>query len=308
MKDVWEGIFTIPQTPFTDGGEIDEESLRREVQFCLRAGAHGLVAPVVASEFYVLTDEERLHIPHVLVEEVNGKVPVIVGVAGVSSRQATMFSEEARKAGADGVIAMPPYIMKGDQETIFSYFEAISKSAELPVFIQNAPPPLGSSLSPEFMLQMCREIKHVQYIKEETVPTGHYISSILARAEGEVKGVFGGAAARWMMPELERGASGFMPACQFTDIYVKIWDLWHNEKKEEARTLFDKLLPLINYEGMLSVSLVKEILVRRDVIDTAHVRRPDGDKVDGYDIQEMLRGLERLRPHFALNPPDMEDF
>ena len=82
MEGFWEGIFTIPQTPFTADDQVDEESLRREVKFCLRAGGHGLVAPVVASEFCVLTDEERLRIPHVLVEEADGEVPVIVGGGG----------------------------------------------------------------------------------------------------------------------------------------------------------------------------------------------------------------------------------
>jgi len=55
---------------------------------------------------------------------------------------------------------MPPYVMKGDQGAIFSYFEAVSEAAELPVFIQNGPPPLGSSLSPKFMLrgQQCEVV------------------------------------------------------------------------------------------------------------------------------------------------------
>lgn len=302
MSDHWTGIFTIPQTPFDDSGQMDEESLRREVDFCIRAGAHGLVAPVVASEFYVLTDEERLRMPHILVEEAGGRVPVIVGVAGASRVQGALYSREARSAGADGVIAMPPYILKGDQTAIFAYYEAISEAAQLPVFIQNAPPPLGSSLSPSFMLRMCREIEHVQYIKEETLPTGHFISAVLDAAGPEVAGVFGGAAARWMLPELERGAAGFMPACQFTDIYVQIWDRWQAGDREGARTLFDKLLPLINYEGMLSVSLVKEVLVRRGVINTARIRRPDGAALDDHDFQELERSLERLAPHFEINP------
>jgi len=308
MADTWKGVFSIPQTPFTADDELDEKSLRREIKFCLQAGAHGLVAPVVASEFYVLTDEERLRIQNIIVEEAGGEVPVIAGVAGPSSRHAVMFSREARSAGADGVMAMPPYVMKGDKEAIYTYFEAISEAARLPVFIQNAPPPLGSSLAPSFMLRMCREIEHVHYIKEETVPTGHYITSILSEEQGAVDGVFGGAAARWMMPELERGTSGFMPACQFTDIYVQIWDLWYEGKKGEARSLFDKLLPLINYEGMLSVSLVKEVLVRRGIIDSAFVRRPDGETLDEYDIQEMHRGLQRLQPHFKVSPPEMTDY
>lgn len=296
----WRGIFTIPQTPFDEEGRLDEESLRREVDFCIRAGAHGLVAPVVASEFYVLSDDERLRITRILVEAARGRVPTIIGVTAPSREAAVMFSREAEDAGADGVIAMPPHVLKASRDGVYAYYQAISDAIRLPIFIQNAPPPLGSALAPAFMVQMCREIEQVQYVKEETLPTGHYITAILNQAGPEVKGVFGGAAARWMLPELERGACGFMPACQFTDIYVQIWDLWEGGDREGARALFNKLLPLINLEGMLSVSLVKEILVRRGVIASAHIRRPDGAALDVYDIRELERCLEDVAPYFAV--------
>lgn len=296
----WRGIFAIPQTPFDERGRLDEESLRREVDFCIRAGAHGLVAPVVASEFYVLSDDERLRITRILVEEADGRVPTIIGVTAPSREQAVLFSRAAEEAGADGVIAMPPHILKASREGVYAYYRAISDAIRLPIFIQNAPPPLGSALAPAFMVQMCKEIEQVQYIKEETMPTGHQITAILNQAGPEVRGVFGGAAARWMLPELERGACGFMPACQFTDIYVQIWDLWCSGDREGARALFNKLLPLINLEGMLSVSLVKEILVRRGVITSVHTRRPDGVPLDIYDIREMERCLEDIAPHFTV--------
>jgi len=59
MTESWHGIFTIPFTPFHDDRSLDEESLRREVDFVIEAGAHGIVAPVNSSEFYLLSDEER---------------------------------------------------------------------------------------------------------------------------------------------------------------------------------------------------------------------------------------------------------
>lgn len=297
MEDRWHGIFAIPQTPFDANGRLDEESLRNEIVFCIRAGAHGIVAPVVASEFYILSDEERALITHILVEEVRGRVPVIIGVTASGKEQAVAFSRIAGEAGADGLIAMPPHVMKARLSQIYAYYQAISDAVALPVFIQNTPPPLGSSLSPSFMLQLCREIEHVEYIKEETMPTGHQITTIIDAGEPAVKGVFGGAAARWMIPELARGAAGFMPACQFTDIYVKIWDLWQAGDHVGARILFDRLLPIINLESMLSVSLVKEILVRRGVIREAHIRRPDGVRLDRYDTEEMEWYLEALRPY-----------
>jgi len=55
----WRGVFTIPVTPFHEDGSIDWDSLRRCVEFCIEAGAHGIVMPVNASEFFTLTDDER---------------------------------------------------------------------------------------------------------------------------------------------------------------------------------------------------------------------------------------------------------
>jgi 4-hydroxy-tetrahydrodipicolinate synthase len=122
----------------------------------------------------------------------------------------------------------------------------------------------------------------------------------LTQAGPELKGIFGGAAGRWMLPELERGACGFMPACQLTDIYVQIWDLWESGNRDGARTLFNKLLPIINLEAMLSVNLAKEILVRRKVIATPYVRRPDGVALDQYDILEMERCLADIEPYYTV--------
>jgi len=300
MTNNWRGIFTIPQTPFDTKGRLDEDSLRREVDFCIRAGAHGLVAPVVASEFYVLSDAERECIATILVQEAHGRVPVIIGVTAASHELAADLAHQAAHLGADGVIAMPPHVLKASRDGIYAYYRALSLASDLPVIIQNAPPPLGSALAPSFMVQLCRELEHLDFIKEETLPTGHYISAILEQNEPAVKGVFGGAAARWMLPELERGACGFMPACQFTDIYVQIWELWEMGDSEGARTLFNKLLPLINLESVLSVGLAKELLVRRGVIANAYVRRPDGARLDSHDMREIERCLSDIEPYYRL--------
>jgi 4-hydroxy-tetrahydrodipicolinate synthase len=300
MTNRWQGIFTIPQTPFDDQGHLDEDSLQHEVEFCVRAGAHGIVAPVVASEFYVLSDAERARVVHLVIQAARRRVPVIIGVTAPSLEQAVELSCQAEAAGADGLIAMPPHVLKAGRDGVHAYYRAIAKHTRLPIMIQNAPAPLGSALAPAVMLQLCREIELVSYIKEETLPTGHYITAILSQAGPEVLGVFGGAAARWMLPELDRGACGFMPACQFTDIYVQIWDLWKAGETERARALFNTLLPLINLESVLSVALVKEILVRRGVIRHAYVRRPDSARLDKHDLRELERCLEDVQPHYRL--------
>src|SRR5258708_13723309 len=100
----FRGVFAIPPTPFDDEGNVDEASLRRCVDFCVKAGAHGLVAPVNASESIALTDAERLRVTDVLVEQAGARVPVVVGVSGVSGATSVLYTRPAVQAGP----AAPP--------------------------------------------------------------------------------------------------------------------------------------------------------------------------------------------------------
>ena len=106
----YRGVFTIPSTPFRENGEIDVPSFRRMIDFCIECGSHGLVYPVNASEFTALSDAERFQLSEVLVKQNAGRLPAIIGVAGVAQEVAEGFAKHARDIGADGVIAMPPYI------------------------------------------------------------------------------------------------------------------------------------------------------------------------------------------------------
>src|SRR6266487_1085715 len=102
----FRGVFAIPPTPFDDAGNVDERSLRNCVDFCADAGAHGIVAPVNASESIALTDAERLRVTEVLVEQAGGRLPVIIGVSGVSTAASVVYARGAAQIGADAVIAM----------------------------------------------------------------------------------------------------------------------------------------------------------------------------------------------------------
>src|SRR5687767_10172082 len=104
------GIFVIPVTRFDVTGELDVLTLLRCVNFAVAAGVHGLVAPVNASEFSSLSDDERRRVAAIVVETAAGRVPVVVGVSGASAQHAAVFARDARRIGADAVIAMPPYV------------------------------------------------------------------------------------------------------------------------------------------------------------------------------------------------------
>ncbi len=115
-QDVFRGVFTIPSTPFQENGEIDWADFKQVIDFCVACGAHGIVWPVNASGFPVLTDEERMQGMQVAVEQTAGRIPVILGVQGLSAQHAAMFSRRAQEIGADGVIAMAPYVQELEDE------------------------------------------------------------------------------------------------------------------------------------------------------------------------------------------------
>jgi len=296
----FRGIFTIPSTPFREDGEIDVPSFRRIVDFCIECGAHGLVFPVNASEFTVLSDNERFQLSEVLVEQNNGRLPVIISVAGVSKEVAKKFAKHAREIGADGVIAMPPYIhysQRGDlpENVIFEYYATIAEEAQLPVFIQNYVAPVGTEMSPEFLMRLCREIEYVKYIKEETVPSTMKMTAIIKSNDGSCKGVFGGSGGRYLIEEYRRGCSGNMPGCHVTDVVVALWNTLEEGNEEKAMYIYKEMAPLFFFEHQLP-GCYKEVLYRRGVIDCPIKRngKMPLDEISSKYLDEILKALEPL--------------
>ena len=163
MAQPFRGVFTIPSTPFDDRREVDWDGLRRVVDFSVGCGAHGIVWPVNASAFAVLTDTERLRGAEVVIEQTAGRVPVVIGTQGVCTAHAAMFSRHANEIGADAVIAMAPYIQEmTSEEALLDYYRGISDTVDVPVFIQTQE--RGPVLSAATMARIVAEVEHVDYI------------------------------------------------------------------------------------------------------------------------------------------------
>ena len=295
----WRGIFVIVVTPFTDGYELDEASLRKQIRFCIEAGAHGLVGPANASEFATLSDDERKRWIDIVVSETSGQIPVIAATTSGHALPAITLSQYAQKAGADGIMAMPPHVLHPDADGCYAYYKALSETLDIPIMIQNYNGPVGTPMSSALVARMCRELPHVEYIKEETLPEPRQISATLAAAGDACKGVFGGQGGIYMLDELRRGSHGNMPACQATDVQVQIWDKWIAGDQAGARRLFNQLLPLINYERLYGVAVYKEVLYRRGVITSRACRAP-GKGLDADDLAELDAIMVDVEPLFTV--------
>ena len=298
------GILPIVATPFANQGELDESALARVVDFCLDCGAHGLVWPAVASEFYALSEEERRRGVRVVLEAAGGRVPVVAGVAASSSRVAAALTEDAITAGATAVMALPPYVVKESSSGLRRYFRSICEAAQgQDIILQNAPPPLGQGFSPQVAVALVEEIPGITYLKEETLTSGHALSSILERPPALLQGVFGGGGGRAIIEEYHRGACGAMPACEYTDIFVTLWDSLQDGRIDQARALFERVLPLLSMQAVLRLAFTKAVLARRGVIECQMVRISGGLDLDETDRLELEALSIRIASDLKVKPP-----
>jgi dihydrodipicolinate synthase/N-acetylneuraminate lyase len=317
MTQQHRGLFAIPVTPFADDGTLDEDSLRRLIAFCVEAGTHGIVTPVNASEFTTLSDEERVRVTRITVEEneragARGRVPVVVGTGGRTTADCVRFAKIAEDAGADAIIAMPAYdppISTQDEQSLFDFFAALADAVSIPIYIQNHErigpldrPGPGTPMTPELLARLCREIDDVLYIKEESANTGYKITRTLELAGDACRGIMGGKAGRYLLDEYRRGACGTMPACESADVHAQLWNTLDAGNEAGARLLFKELLPLLNYEAAFGTAVYKEVMYRRRIIASPHKRLP-GLTLDRYDHEELDRILETLAPYFTVKTP-----
>ena len=194
------------------------------------------------------------------------------------------------------MIALPPYIAAGSREEIKDYYTGVAQAAGRPVFVQHT----HAGMDASFLQVLLEEVEHISYIKEEMQPSAHHISAVLEKTGDVCLGVFGGAHGRWMLSELHRGASGFMPATEAVDVHMRIWEAYQTGDEARAREIFNRLLPLINLIGLLGLRVCKEVLVRRGVFASAALRMPGAMTLDAEDERELEIILEGLRPLFRV--------
>ncbi len=295
-KKAFRGIFAILQTPFNLNDQIDEEDVEREVAFCVRAGAQGVVWPQLFSEFYLLSEEERMRVAEILVRAAAGRAAVVIGVQAPSKEIAVKFARHAEARGADAVIALPPFLGTVPLDTVADYYRSLARAIKLPVFIQNTGGSWGPALPTSFVIQLARETPQLGYTKEEVSPVTHRLGEY-ARS-GVMTGIFSGNAGRNLLNELPRGSSGTMPACEFVDIDVQIYNLATVGKMDEARALFEKLLPMINLEETYGLNFAKAVLMRRGVFKTAKLRGISSTGLDMVDQSELDAWWKQLAPYF----------
>jgi dihydrodipicolinate synthase/N-acetylneuraminate lyase len=299
MTESWRGIMPIVATPFGDDYALDEAGLRRLVDFCIAAGATGLVGPANASEFSTLSDDERRRWIEIVVAAARGQVPVVASITSGHAVPAVDLARFAQDAGAAGVMSMPPHVLRVDQDGCYDFYRQLSQAVDIPICIQNFDAPVGTPMSGELLGRMCRELPGVDYIKEETVPEPRQVSRTLKVAGEACKGVLGGKGGIYLLDEYRRGSCGNMPGCHTTDAIAAIWENLEAGDEAQARRLFYQILPLMNYERLYGIAVYKWILQRRGLIESTRCRAPAA-VLDADDLRELEIIMADVEPLFRV--------
>jgi 4-hydroxy-tetrahydrodipicolinate synthase len=276
VKNNLNGVCPILPTPFDDDNKIDIESLKRVVRFLIESGVNGIALFGNASEAFALTNAEEALIADIVAKEVAGRVALVFGAGGTSTETAIESCHWAESAGADILMIMPPYMIKPDAQRVYEYYAAIAANVQHPVMIQDAPNACGVTISVNTMIKLANDCEMIQYIKAEAPPTFLKAKEIIDSL-GDKVSVFGGMNATFFYEELCAGVVGTMPAGEFPEVLVKVWNMYVEGNSSEAKTIFYKYLPFIRLgaiPGGMAMAVHKEILRRGGIFSTNKVRGP----------------------------------
>jgi 4-hydroxy-tetrahydrodipicolinate synthase len=283
-----QGIFPIMQTPFTESGTVDMETLAHEVQFLERAGAQGMTWPQMASEWPQLTFDERLAGAETIMRANKALNPqtrpaVVIGVQANDTETAVKYARHADKLGPDAIIAIPLNEGK-DEAKQMEYYSAIGEACSRPLIVQTV-----GQMSVDLVLRMAKQIPTLRYAKDEAGVTLPRLTEYAKRGQ-ILRGVFTGKHGPTFLDDLARGAVGNMPAAGFADLYVATWKAWTAGKHEEAMDLFSKTLLLIMDAQAYGVPGQKYILQLRGVFPNTKCRRDQvATQVFDDDAKEAIR-------------------
>jgi 4-hydroxy-tetrahydrodipicolinate synthase len=163
---MFKGSITALITPFKNG-LLDEEALRRIVEWQIAEGTHGLVPTGTTGESPTLNYDEHKRVIEITIETARGRVPVMAGTGSNSTDEAIELSTHAEKAGADGLLIVNPYYNKPTQDGLYAHFKAINDKVGIPIVIYNIPGRTNVDMSVATMAR-CFELKNVVGVKDAT--------------------------------------------------------------------------------------------------------------------------------------------
>ena len=238
------GIIAPMTTPFTRKGEVDETAFRKQVNFLIGAGVHGLAVGGSTGEGHTLSTKEATRLVRVAMAEAKGRVPVVAGIIVDSTQQAIERAEAVADLGPAALQITPVhYLFRPDDNHMLEHFRTVGKATKIPILIYNVIP--WSYLSPALLIRILKEVPQVVGVKQSAGDMKLLADLLLGAPSGSRIMT---AVDALMYPSFALGAHGAIAAILTAApaAEVRLWDLVQAGEHAAARRLHEQLLRLWN--------------------------------------------------------------
>jgi 4-hydroxy-tetrahydrodipicolinate synthase len=292
-----EGIYVAMLTPFTEDGSINEAEMRRIIDFLCDSGVHGLFPVSTVGEYIHMTQEEKIRLMKIVVDQNRGRIRVTPGIGSTYPADSIFLAGKAKEIGCDGVVVAPPYFYPLSQEMIEKYYETISDSIDLPIILYNIPlfsPPL----SYDVVMRLSRR-KNIVGMKDSSgsmVDFLHFMDKI--RRIGEDTHFLTGRE-ETLLPCLMMGGKGCMTATSgiLPEIMMGIYEEWKKGNYEHAKELQFSILLVIRAMFELPFPLGFKIALEMRGFKMGPPKQPLSD-AENQKVKTVKTRIEKIMHSF----------
>ena len=168
MSMTWNGVMPAITTPFTADGDIDHDFLARHALWMIEAGCTGIVALGSLGEAATLSVPEKLDVLRTLARALDGRVPLVAGVAALSTDEACGLAQAAAEVGCAGLMVLPPYVFSTDWREMRAHVSAVIEATALPCMLYNNPIAYRTDFKPEQIAELAQAHGNMAAVKESS--------------------------------------------------------------------------------------------------------------------------------------------
>jgi 4-hydroxy-tetrahydrodipicolinate synthase len=271
-NNLFKGIIAYPITPFDENEKVDIILFKKLLERLIASGSHGIAPLGSTGVLPYLTDEEKESVTEATIRQVNGRVPVLVGVSNLTTEQTIYHAKFAEKAGADAVMIIPMSYWKLTDNEIVQHYDAVAKQISIPIMAYNNPATGGVDMSPT-LLKRLLEIPNVTMIKESTgdIQRMHYLRKEL----GEDVAFYNGSNPL-ALAAFAAGATGWCTAAPnlIPELNIGLYNAIQKNDLVEAQKLFYKQIDLLQF--IVNKGLPRAIKAGLTILgeDSGYLRSP----------------------------------
>lgn len=286
----WKGVFPAVTTKLKDDGSLDQEAIKAGLNRLVENGVSGVVMMGMVGENAQLTPEEKRTVLKIAIETINGRVPVISGLAETNTAAAVQYAKDAEALGVQGLMVFPGLTYKSENRETIAFYKTIAKASKLEIMLYNNPRGYGVDLTPDVVAELLEE-PTITAIKEESYDTTR-VTDLLSRFEGRLNVVCG--VDDLVLESVALGAkcwvSGMANAVPKES--VELIDLAVAGNYEQARKLYRVLIDLFHLDT--HVKLVQYIKLAENITAgySENVKAPRL-KLEGEERQKVVAIVEK---------------